>query len=115
MQGFSFPIVDIGTLAWIQIAQTEAIMAISTTASSDGGHGGHPAETTETGRLEQGVSPCAATLQERQSVLPDKVKGNGQTNHLPTIFITMDSVTDKKKDQIKVMIEKMKQEGKPID
>ena len=32
-----------------------------------------------------GVSPCAATSQERQSVLPDKVKGNGQTNHLPTI------------------------------
>ena len=48
-------------------------------------------------------------------MLPDKVKGNGQTNHLPTIFITMDSVTYKKKDQIKVMIEKMKQEGKPID
>ena len=115
MQGFSFPIVDIWTSAWIQIAQTVAIIAISTTASYDGGHGGHPAETTETGRLEQGVSPCAATLQERQSVLPDKVKGNGQTNHLPTIFITMDSVTDKKKDQIKVMIEKMKQEGKPID
>ena len=42
-------------------------------------------------------------------------KGNGQTNHLPTIFITMDSVTDKKKDQIKALIEKMKQEGKPID
>ena len=48
-------------------------------------------------------------------MLPDKVKGNGHTNHLPTIFITMDSVTDKKKDQIKVLIEKMKQEGKPID
>lgn len=45
----------------------------------------NPAETTEAGRLEQGVSPCAATSQERQSVLPDKVKGNGQTNHLPTI------------------------------
>ena len=115
MQGFSFLIVDIWTSAWIQIAQTVAIIAISTTASSDGGHGGHPAETTETGRLEQGVSPCAATSQERQGVLPDKVKGNGQTNHLPTIFITMDSVTDKKKDQIKVLIEKMKQEGKPID
>ncbi len=27
----------------------------------------------------------------------------------------MDSVTDKKKDQIKALIEKMKQEGKPID
>ena len=42
-------------------------------------------------------------------------KGNGQTNHLPTILYTMDSVTDKKKDQIKALIEKMKQEGKPID
>ena len=56
-----------------------------TNKGSDGEHGGHPAETTEAGRLEQGVSPCAATSQERQSVLPDKVKGNGQTNHLPTI------------------------------
>lgn len=27
----------------------------------------------------------------------------------------MDSVTDKKKDQIKALIEIMKQEGKPID
>ena len=27
----------------------------------------------------------------------------------------MDSVTDKKKDQIKALIEKMKQEGKHID
>jgi hypothetical protein len=27
----------------------------------------------------------------------------------------MDSVTDKKKEQIKTLIEKMKQEGKPID
>lgn len=27
----------------------------------------------------------------------------------------MDSVTDKKKDQIKALIEKMKQEGEPID
>ena len=34
---------------------------------------------------DKGVSPCAATSQERQGVLPDKVKGNGQTNHLPTI------------------------------
>ena len=45
----------------------------------------NPAETPETCRLKQGVSPCAATSQERQGVLPDKVKGNGQTNHLPTI------------------------------
>ena len=36
--------------------------------------------------VEQGTSPCAATSQERQGVLPDKVKGNGQTNHLPTFF-----------------------------
>lgn len=42
------------------------------------------------------------------------LQGNGQTNHLPTIFILMDLV-DKKKEQIKALIEKMKQEGKPID
>lgn len=41
-------------------------------------------------------------------------KGNGQTNHLPTILSIMD-MTDKKKEQIKALIEKMKQEGKPID
>ena len=44
----------------------------------------------------------------------DKVKGNGQTNHLPTIFFIMD-IADKKKEQIKALIEKMKREGKPID
>ena len=90
-------------------------MAISTTASSEGGYGGHPAETTETGRLEQGVSPCVATLQERQSVLPDKVKGNGQTNHLPTFFLFMEQPKDIKREQIKALMEKMKQDGKPID
>ena len=31
----------------------------------------NPAETPETCRLEQGVSPCAATSQKRQSVLSD--------------------------------------------
>ena len=29
--------------------------------------------------------------------------------------MSMDSVTDKKKEKIKALIEKMKQEGKPID
>ena len=77
--------------------------------------GGHPAETPETGRLEQGASPCAATSQERQSVLSDKVKGNGQTNHLPTIFLFMEQPKDIKREQIKALMEKMKQEGKPID
>jgi len=38
---------------------------------SGGEHGGHPAETPETCRLEQGASPCAATSQERQSALSD--------------------------------------------
>ena len=33
----------------------------------------------------------------------------------PQFFMIMDSVTDKKMDQIKALIEKMKQEGKPID
>lgn len=41
-------------------------------------------------------------------------KGNGQTNHLPTFFNLMD-IVDKKKEQIKALIEKKKQEGKPID
>ena len=44
----------------------------------------------------------------------DKVKGNGQSNQLPTILFIMD-MSDKKKEQIKALIEKMKQEGKPID
>lgn len=33
----------------------------------------------------------------------------------PQFFIKMDSVTDKKKERIKALIEKMTQEGKPID
>ena len=57
----------------------------------------HLAETTEAGRLEQGVSPCAATSQERQGVLPDKVKGNGQTNHLPTISKHYGKAKDRKR------------------
>jgi hypothetical protein len=58
-------------------------------------------------------SPCAPTSQERQSVLSDKVKGNGQTNHLPTIFLLMDTADkDIKREQIKALMEKMKQEGK---
>ncbi len=40
----------------------------------------------------------------------------GSLTTCPQFFIIMDnSVTDKKKDQIKALIEKMKQEGKPID
>jgi hypothetical protein len=51
-------------------------------------------------------------------------KGNGQTRlwslarartTWPQFFLIMDSVTDKKKDQIKALMERMKQEGKPID
>ena len=48
-------------------------------------------------------------------MLSDKVKGNGQTNHLPTIFLFMEQPKDIKREQIKALIEKMKQEGKPID
>ena len=60
---------------------------------------------------------CHLTLQLRRK---GKVKfqttsqGNGQTNHLPIILFIMD-MSDKKKEQIKALIEKMKQEGKPID
>ena len=43
------------------------------------------------------------------------VKGNGQTNHLPTIFLFMEQPKDIKREQIKALMEKMKQEGKPID
>ena len=42
-------------------------------------------------------SPCAATSQERQGVLPDKVKGNGQTNHLPTISKHYGKAKDRKR------------------
>ena len=48
-------------------------------------------------------------------MLSDKVKSNGQTNHLPTIFLFMEQPKDIKREQIKALIEKMKQEGKPID
>ena len=48
-------------------------------------------------------------------MLSDKVKGNGQTNHLPIIFSFMGNPSDIKREQIKALIEKMKQEGKPID
>ena len=48
-------------------------------------------------------------------MLSDKVKGYGQTNHLPTIFSFMENPSDIKREQIKALIEKMKQEGKPID
>jgi len=48
-------------------------------------------------------------------VLPDKVKGNGQTNHLPTILLFMEQPKDIKREQIKALTEKMKHEGKPID
>jgi hypothetical protein len=47
-------------------------------------------------------------------VFSNKVKGNGQTNQLPTFLFIMD-ISDQKKEQIKALIEKMKQEGKPID
>ena len=43
------------------------------------------------------------------------LKATGRLATCPQFFITMDSVTDKKKEQIKTLIEKMKQEGKPID
>lgn len=39
----------------------------------------------------------------------------GRLTTCPQFFMIMDSVTDKKMDQIKALIEKMKQEGKPID
>ena len=45
----------------------------------------------------------------------DKVKGNGQSNQLPTILLFMEKPRDIKREQIKALIEKMKQEGKPID
>ena len=58
-------------------------------------------------------------------MLSDKLKGNGQTrstsvacqskNHLPTIFSFMEKPRDIKREQIKALIEKMKQEGKLID
>jgi hypothetical protein len=48
-------------------------------------------------------------------VLPDKVKGNGQTNHLPIIFLFMEQPKDIKREQLKALMEKMKQEGKTID
>jgi hypothetical protein len=48
-------------------------------------------------------------------VLSDRVKGNGQTNHLPTFFLFMEQPKDIKREQIKALMEKMKQDGKPID
>ena len=48
-------------------------------------------------------------------MLSDKIKGNGQTNHLPTIFLFMEKPSDIKREQIKALIAKMKQDGKPID
>ena len=43
------------------------------------------------------------------------LKATGRLTTCPQFFMIMDSVTDKKKDQIKALLEKMKQEGKPID
>jgi hypothetical protein len=60
------------------------------------------------------VPPYSPVEKKRQGVFSDKVKGNGQSNQLPTILFIMD-MSDKKKEQIKALIEKMKQEGKPID
>ena len=48
-------------------------------------------------------------------MLSDKVKGKGQTNHLPTILLFMEQPKDTKREQIKALMEKMKKEGKPID
>ena len=36
-------------------------------------------------------------------------------NHLPTNFLFMEQPRDIKREQIKALIERMKQEGKPID
>ena len=60
------------------------------------------------------MPPYSPVEKKRQGVFSDKVKGNGQSNQLPTILFIMD-MSDKKKEQIKALIEKMKQEGKPID
>ena len=43
------------------------------------------------------------------------VQGNGQSNQLPTIISIMDKKTEKKKEQLMALVEKMKQDGKPID
>ena len=48
-------------------------------------------------------------------MLSDKVKGHGQTNHRPTIVLFMEQPKDTKREQIKALMEKMKQEGTPID
>ena len=60
------------------------------------------------------MPPYSPVEKKRQGVFSDEVKGNGQSNQLPTILFIMD-MSDKKKEQIKALIEKMKQEGKPID
>ena len=60
------------------------------------------------------MPPYSPVEKKRQGLFSNKVKGNGQPNQLPTILFIMD-MSDKKKEQIKALIEKMKQEGKPID
>ena len=61
------------------------------------------------------MPPYSPVEKKRQGVFSDKVKGNGQSNQLPTILLFMEKPRDIKREQIKALIEKMKQEGKPID
>ena len=43
------------------------------------------------------------------------MRGNGESNDRRTVFPIMEQPKDIKREQIKEQIEKMKQEGKPID
>ena len=44
-----------------------------------------------------------------------KQKVTGSLTNCPYFIISMDNLTENKREQIKALIEKMKREGKPID
>ena len=42
-------------------------------------------------------------------------KGNGQSNQLPTNLLDMEEMNDHKKEQIRTLMDKAKEDGKGID
>ena len=47
--------------------------------------------------------------------LSTEYKGNGQSNQLPTNLLDMEEMNDQKKEQIRKLMDKAKEDGKEID
>jgi hypothetical protein len=80
----------------MRIASLVAIMAMSITVPSSAAERRLPAA---------GMSLSLLT----------EYKGNGQSNQLPTNLLDMEEMNDQKKEQIRKLMDKAKEDGKEID